>query len=314
MSKCQDLKRRIQEVEEYNETTAVSIARTKRAIQRLRLERAFLLEKLEERTSVKVEDSDGTVSAPGSPVAETHTKEKRRKAAPRDPDLPKRPQNPYIIFCEREKERVKADLDATRPGENVDLTKAMAEAWKELGSAGRKPFQALYEEDRKRYLREMAAWESPTATEAGLKEKRRAQKALREMALAESEKKEGDADAEGDVTLDPDALKDEEISDMDEDDDGPETSRVVATSPPPEPAPAEPAPVAQASTPAPAPVEPPAQSSPAAPQSSPPAQQIPPMQAPPLVPASSFPPVQSSEPGQAPGPVLPPPNNYQSPQ
>ncbi|ANB13380.1 hypothetical protein AWJ20_1668 [Sugiyamaella lignohabitans] len=67
--KCQDLKRRIQEIDEYNELMMVSIDRTKRAIQRLRLERALMLEKLEEKTETNAdEDSDKALSPPLSPI------------------------------------------------------------------------------------------------------------------------------------------------------------------------------------------------------------------------------------------------------
>lgn len=169
------MKKRIREIEEYNETMALSISRTKRAIQRIRLERAVLLEKLEERTSLKVEDSDGTPSPPTSPLGadiikrkelspgadelqEPTTSKPKRNVQPRDPNLPKRPQNAYIIFCEMEKERVKADLEKQQPGGTFDLTRAMADAWKDLSDEQRRVFYGKYEDDRQRYLREMAEY------------------------------------------------------------------------------------------------------------------------------------------------------------
>ncbi len=57
--KCKDLKRRIQEIEDHNDVVTIKIARAKRAVQRLRLERAFLLEKLEERTFMGVGEEHG---------------------------------------------------------------------------------------------------------------------------------------------------------------------------------------------------------------------------------------------------------------
>jgi hypothetical protein len=62
--KCIDLKKRINEVEESNDALRLRKARTKRGILKLRLERAFLLEQLAKRTSVNVEDSDGSPSPP----------------------------------------------------------------------------------------------------------------------------------------------------------------------------------------------------------------------------------------------------------
>lgn len=211
LEKCRELKRRIREIEEYNEAMAVSISRTKRSIQRLRLERSFLLEKLEERTFFKVDDSDGSISPPLSPVggdkkSEVHLEReesianpvvsgesscpKKRVLPPRNPNMPKKPQNAYIIFCEVEKDRVRNELEHIQPGEPFDLTKAMAEAWKDLGPKGRSPFYALYEDDKVRYIKEMAAYSDPNATPTELREKQRAIKALRELERKEKLAKE----------------------------------------------------------------------------------------------------------------------------
>lgn len=236
LEKCKELKRRIAEIEDHNEAMALSISRTTRSIQRLRLERSFLLEKLEERTFFKVDDSDGSASPPPSPLLEgekvgekgvgkgtgrrvvkeagednetktgtvgvkkegtrnskgtdaegedatvdSNSGSKKRNIPPRNPNLPKRPQNAYIIFCEVEKERVRNELEHIQPGEPFDLTKAMAEAWKDLGSKGRSPFYSLYEDDKLRYIKEMAAYSDPNATPSELREKQRAIKALKEI-------------------------------------------------------------------------------------------------------------------------------------
>jgi predicted RNase H-like nuclease (RuvC/YqgF family) len=61
-TKCKDLKRKITDVEAENDNLTVKIDRAKRSITRMRLERALLLEKLEERTPVHVDDSDGSES------------------------------------------------------------------------------------------------------------------------------------------------------------------------------------------------------------------------------------------------------------
>ncbi|EDK43900.1 hypothetical protein LELG_02079 [Lodderomyces elongisporus NRRL YB-4239] len=69
---------------------------------------------------------------------------------PRDPDLPKRPSNAYLVFCEQEKERLKLD-----DPESKDLSRTMTEAWKSLSEEERRPYYKLYEDDRVRYQREM---------------------------------------------------------------------------------------------------------------------------------------------------------------
>jgi hypothetical protein len=62
--KCVQLKNRTNEVEESNQAARLRLARIKRQVEKLRLERAFLLEQLAKRTSANVEDSDGSPSPP----------------------------------------------------------------------------------------------------------------------------------------------------------------------------------------------------------------------------------------------------------
>lgn len=62
--KCLQLKRRTNEVEEDNEAARVRLARLRRGVEKLRLERAFLLDQLAKRTSTNVEDSEGSPSPP----------------------------------------------------------------------------------------------------------------------------------------------------------------------------------------------------------------------------------------------------------
>lgn len=62
--KCVQLKHRTLEVEESNDAARLRLARIKRQVEKLRMERAFLLEQLSKRTSANVEDSDGSPSPP----------------------------------------------------------------------------------------------------------------------------------------------------------------------------------------------------------------------------------------------------------
>ncbi|RKF56377.1 putative hmg box protein [Golovinomyces cichoracearum] len=82
-AKCIQLKQRLNEVEEANDSARLRIARINRGIQKSRLERAFLLEQLAKRTSTNVEDSEGSPSPPPTP------KEKplRTKRGHRKPDF-----------------------------------------------------------------------------------------------------------------------------------------------------------------------------------------------------------------------------------
>lgn len=62
--KCIQLKQRTSEVEDANDAARLRLARLKRQCEKMRLERAFLLEQLAKRTSTNVEDSDGSPSPP----------------------------------------------------------------------------------------------------------------------------------------------------------------------------------------------------------------------------------------------------------
>lgn len=62
--KCIQLKQRVNEVEHDNDSARLRVVRLERGVQKLRLERAFLLEQLAKRTSTNVEDSEGSPSPP----------------------------------------------------------------------------------------------------------------------------------------------------------------------------------------------------------------------------------------------------------
>lgn len=62
--KCRYLRHRTNEIEENNEVSRARLARLKRQAEKIRLERAYLLEQIAKRTSTNVEDSDGSPSPP----------------------------------------------------------------------------------------------------------------------------------------------------------------------------------------------------------------------------------------------------------
>jgi hypothetical protein len=62
--KCIELKRRVEEIEVNNDKMRLSIERHNRAIKKLRLERALLLDALVRQTSDKASESDKSSSPP----------------------------------------------------------------------------------------------------------------------------------------------------------------------------------------------------------------------------------------------------------
>ncbi|KAL6702667.1 hypothetical protein ACN47E_001252 [Coniothyrium glycines] len=66
--KCIDLRRRINDIEENNDGTRQRITRLNRGIQKMRLERAFLLEQINKHMEYNVDDSDRSSSPPPTPT------------------------------------------------------------------------------------------------------------------------------------------------------------------------------------------------------------------------------------------------------
>lgn len=81
--KCVQLKNRTNEVEDANDAARLRLARIKRQVEKLRIERAFLLEQLAKRTSTNVEDSEGSPSPP--PTIDHFTIADEPAANPRKP-------------------------------------------------------------------------------------------------------------------------------------------------------------------------------------------------------------------------------------
>jgi hypothetical protein len=62
--KCIELKRRINDIEENNDTMRTRKARTERAITKLRIERAILLERIRGNMEINLDDSDRSTTPP----------------------------------------------------------------------------------------------------------------------------------------------------------------------------------------------------------------------------------------------------------
>ena len=150
-----DLKRKVGDLRDKNEVLGLAIQRSRHAVKRLKLEYGVLLERLESRIELdpllRFENPLPTLASFKKELLEKpmkRAKTKRQKAKERDPNMPKRPTNAYLIYCEMNKEKVKS-LGSS------DVTKDLTEGWKALDEEGRAPYYKLYNEDRNRYRQEM---------------------------------------------------------------------------------------------------------------------------------------------------------------
>ncbi|KTW30939.1 uncharacterized protein T551_01491 [Pneumocystis jirovecii RU7] len=166
----------------------VKLARMKRSIQRLRLERAFILEKLEECTPSADEDSNASDSSvhsfkreKDSSHSENHdpfvhsnvrdtvpsfiqsqsassaTTTSSRRRRTRDPDAPKRPSNPFLKFCDVQREKIRSENEGV---DRFDVTRALGAAWQNLDDESRKPYYDAYELEKKQFKIKMDEYES----------------------------------------------------------------------------------------------------------------------------------------------------------
>ncbi|OCL14189.1 hypothetical protein AOQ84DRAFT_281585, partial [Glonium stellatum] len=81
--KCIELRRRINDIEENNDGTRLRIKRLNRAITKMRLERAFLLEQLANRMEYNVDESDRSSSPP--PTVNIQSRSVPSAPSPRTP-------------------------------------------------------------------------------------------------------------------------------------------------------------------------------------------------------------------------------------
>lgn len=118
--KCIQLKQRTSEVEEANDAARLRLARLKRQVEKMRLERAFLLEQLAKRTSTNVEDSDGSPSPPPTVSSPTNTSavfsSTKRTRRPHTPEFSPQPkEKPLRIKRGHRKPSMLANLESGTP-------------------------------------------------------------------------------------------------------------------------------------------------------------------------------------------------------
>ena len=90
--------------------------------------------------------------------SESKTEKKRKVKKEKDPDAPKRPLTPYILFCMEKRDTVKTD-NPSMGGKEV--TTELGRLWKELTDDEKDIYKKKYQEDKVRYASELSNYESP---------------------------------------------------------------------------------------------------------------------------------------------------------
>ncbi|KAH7669878.1 Nhp6a non-histone chromatin component, partial [Aphelenchoides avenae] len=70
-----------------------------------------------------------------------------------DPNAPNRPSTAYVLWAKENRPHLK------EPGmSNLEVNKAVAEAWKAVSANERVPWQRLADAEKRRYVRELAEY------------------------------------------------------------------------------------------------------------------------------------------------------------
>lgn len=157
-TKCKQLKKKVLQVEENNKVAALAVSRSKVVLNRLRLEYSVLLERLESRVNLPESEEEDEEEEEIELVERKDLKRKKNTAPQyRDPDMPKRPLNPYLMFCDLEKDKLKREAEAE--GKDIDLSKALGEKWRGMSSEEKQPYLDLYNTAKEKFNQDMKEYE-----------------------------------------------------------------------------------------------------------------------------------------------------------
>jgi len=78
----------------------------------------------------------------------------------KDPKAPKKPMQPYVLFCKEHREQIVANNPGITFG---DIGKLLGKAWADCGEADKARYNELAEKDKGRYEEEMAEYRGTTA-------------------------------------------------------------------------------------------------------------------------------------------------------
>ncbi|OZJ02807.1 hypothetical protein BZG36_04274 [Bifiguratus adelaidae] len=109
--KYKELKRRIRDIEEENDALNLKLHKARRSLQRLKVERHFLFERLEQERGDKSDVSSlssDDLDHPDSELSDRETsRRKKTQRKKRDPNAPKRPGNVFFLYCRLERDKIK---------------------------------------------------------------------------------------------------------------------------------------------------------------------------------------------------------------
>ncbi|KAL4213317.1 non-histone protein [Rhizopus microsporus] len=175
-TKLIDLKKRIREVEKENDLLNVRLYKARKSIRHLKLERVFLLDRIEKSGNHIVDDNDEPLDllsemeddsevkySKGS--NNTRSKQDQEQKPKRDPNAPRGPGNVFFIYCRMERDKVKDECQTDNLGE---ITRILGQRWKNLSADEKKKYQDIFKKEYKEYTEALNAYAAslPTTTES----------------------------------------------------------------------------------------------------------------------------------------------------
>ncbi|KAI0391523.1 hypothetical protein F5Y17DRAFT_468180 [Xylariaceae sp. FL0594] len=206
--KCIQLKQRYKEIEEENDAYRLRLERLKRQIQKLRFERAIILDQIAKRTSTNVEDSDGSPSPPPTPQ-DKPLRHKRGHYSPKElgrstngaPKLPKRPSNAFEIYCNDTRPVLQSQYKEAIAAGEYRLEEELARGWKDLPEKEKEEFQARYERELRQWKEARDSFKQGAKDAASRQRSRARESRTGRGGRSRFEEVEDDADDDQDIEM-----------------------------------------------------------------------------------------------------------------
>ncbi|KAI9026810.1 hypothetical protein DFJ74DRAFT_661920 [Hyaloraphidium curvatum] len=153
-----DLKAKSEDLEKGNDALHVKLQKAQREIYRLKVEKGFLFQKLDEliRSSEKQQAGSEEDSEEDAKEEEFRPAPKKRKAAdaPAGPPAPKKPGNAFVIYCRKQRE-LGIVPEKGGPGGLGEATTFYSKMWGALSDQEKQPYVDLFEEEKRTYQHEV---------------------------------------------------------------------------------------------------------------------------------------------------------------
>ncbi|KAI8984505.1 high mobility group box domain-containing protein [Mycotypha africana] len=179
--KYKDIRKRILEIEQDNDALNIKILKARKSIRHLKMERNFLLNRIEKSNGVldhNIDESDlasdiyshDEIGNMSHKLQITHHKREAaggggrggKSAAanklPRkkkDPNAPKGPGNVFFLYCRFERDKMKDQY----PTENLgEVTRLLGQQWKALTKEQKKVYYDMYRREQEEYAEAMKTY------------------------------------------------------------------------------------------------------------------------------------------------------------